>query len=99
MVFIDVHTCQEIQTIESTLSGETYLIMRAEYEKKIFLSDGPVGELIILKYGNTLKELAFNLFVDIFSIEKIQTANLPQSLVQEIMSCKNTELSLGARFS
>lgn len=69
MVFIDVHTCQEIQTIESTLSGETYLIMRAEYEKKIFLSDGPVGELIILKYGNTLKELAFNLFVDILALK------------------------------
>lgn len=69
MVFIDVHTCQEIQTIESTLSGETYLIMRAEYEKKIFLSDGPVGELITLKYGNTLKELAFNLFVDILALK------------------------------
>ena len=45
-----------------------------------------------LKYalyrGQTLKELTLNAVAENFSTEKIQTSNLPQSLVREILAGK-----------
>ena len=50
-----------------------------------FICDGPDGHCLskyVVSCGNTLKDLALNVVADNFSTEKIQAANLPQSLVQ-----------------
>ena len=43
----------------------------------------------VLYNGLTLKGLALNIVAEFFSLEKIQSSNLPQSLTREIMTRKN----------
>ena len=86
---IDMRTFQVTQILECTLDKVTRIIW-SEYEKMInFICDGPDGHCLtkyVVSCGNTLKELALNVVADNFSTEKIQAANLPHSLVQEILN-------------
>lgn len=92
IVVIDVRTCQVTQILEWTLPSEPYFIKWSEYEKTVNFVCDVAGVRYMSKYvvscGNTLQELALNIVVDKFSAEKIQTSNLPYSLVQEIMNRK-----------
>ena len=51
-----------------------------------------LNEYFLLKYvlynRQSLKELALNSVLDNFSLEEIEAFNLPQSLIQEIMTRK-----------
>lgn len=82
---IDMRTFQVTQILECTLDKVTRIIW-SEYEKVVnFICDGPDGHCLskyVVSCGNTLKDLALNVVADSFSTEKIQAANLPQSLVQ-----------------
>ena len=55
-----------------------------------------------LKYalcnGQTLQELSLNFIAETFSIKKIQSSNLPQSLLQEIMARKTYSIGSSDSF-
>lgn len=77
------------QILECTLDKVTR-IKWSQYEKVVnFICDGPDSHCLskyVVSCGNTLKDLALNVVADNFSTEKIQAANLPQSLVHKILS-------------
>lgn len=91
VVVIDMRTLQVIQILEGILN-KFRRIKWSEYEKMVnFVCQGPDGFCLskyVISCGNTPKELALNAVVDNFSTEMIKAMNLPQSLVQEIISQK-----------
>ena len=95
MVVIDLKILQITQILESP-EGLFDLEIRWSKEERMLnmvCSTGQrLNEYFLLKYvlynRQSLKELALNSVLDNFSLEEIEAFNLPQSLIQEIMTRK-----------
>ena len=95
MVVIDLKMLQITQILESP-EGLFDLEIRWSKEERMLnmvCSTGQrLNEYFLLKYvlynRQSLKELALNSVLDNFSLEEIEAFNLPQSLIQEIMTRK-----------
>ena len=92
---LDMRTFQLSQILMYTLPITTGLLLEWSKQDRminIVCSDYHSDQHMYLKYalyrGQTLKELALDAVVEDFSIEEIQTFNLPHSLVREIVTRK-----------
>ena len=89
-----MRTFQVSQVLEYTLpdsTGENFKWSKQGKMLNVVCSSHP-DQSWYLKYalyrGQTLKELALNVVVEVFSIKKIQASNLPHSLFWEIVTRK-----------
>ena len=95
ILVFDVKTFQVSQVLEYTLPyspGGIFKWSKQDRMLNVVCSSSHPDQHWYLKYalygGQTLKQLALNAVVEVFSIEKIQASNLPHSLFREIMTRK-----------
>ena len=95
ILVFDVKTFQVSQVLEYTLPyspGGIFKWSKQDRMLNVVCVSSHPDQRWYLKYalygGQTLKQLALNAVVEVFSIEKIQASNLPHSLFREIMTRK-----------
>ena len=95
ILVFDVKTFQVSQVLEYTLPyspGGIFKWSKQDRMLNVVCGSSHPDQRWYLKYalygGQTLKQLALNAVVEVFSIEKIQASNLPHSLFREIMTRK-----------